>query len=263
MAERRCSRSRRCAPGRSRRPARRARSATAVWLPTASSSRLSRARARRFRAAHADHADPVRLVRIGTNSHRRAGQRVRSAARRTLGCRGPAAAREIGVARMSLSGGKAARRTSFPASGSRHQHRDLGIQLTREMGDHDPQQIVEGRCAGDLAAESIQFGRRARFPSRRLGLRPCARAERAGGTDTNMKKKRATTFAWSAMVNLIERRQEEEIIDAALERPRRRATARAHARAAAISTARRRPARDWTADESIDQHAERRRPQPS
>ena len=131
---------------------------------------------------HADHADAERLVRIGTNSQRPPG---RVSVPRPVGWSAShdqrAAARSASL--NSLSGGKAARGASLPSPGSalRHQDHDLGVQQPGEMGDHDPQQIVELDDAGDLAAEGVELGGGARLAPRRLGLRARARGERAGG----------------------------------------------------------------------------------
>ena len=158
--------------------------ATAAWLPTASSRRCSEAPSRlaSFAAARRSRRSAERLVRIGTNSQRPPGKvSVPRPVGRSASHDQRAAARSASLS--SPSGGKAALRSScrFRRALLRHQDHDLGVEQAGQMGDDDPQQVVEVDDAGDLAAEGIELGGGARLAPRRLGLRARARGERAGG----------------------------------------------------------------------------------
>ena len=113
------------------------------------------------------------------------------------------------------------------------------------MGDHDPQQIVELDDAGDLAAEGVELGGRARLAPRRLGLRARARGERAGGDRHEHEEEQRHDVGGIGDGEFVERRQEEEVEaeHATGRRPRARAPARGAPPPPAPAP--RRPARCW------------------
>ncbi len=182
--------------------------ATAAWLPTASSSAAvgeasSPAASLRQHADHADRAE--RLVRIGTNSQRPPGRVSvprRSAASASHDQRAAARSASLEIA----VGRKAARSASLPcpdgpSSGIRIA--TSRVQQPGQMGDHDPQQVVEVDDARDLAAEGIELGGGAGLAPGRLGLGARARGQRARhDRHDHEEEQRQQTLAGSGMVNL-------------------------------------------------------------
>ena len=238
MAERRRSRS---APSRawSMSSASVSRSmATAAWLPTASSRRLlGRRRAHGLRgwAARRSRRPAERLVRIGTNSQRPPGKvSVPRPVGRSASHDQRAAARSASLERRRRAERRRCRSSWFRSS--RHQDHDLGVQQSRQVGDDDPQQVVEVDDAGDLAAEGIELGGGARLAPRRLGLRARARGERAGGDRHEHEEEQRHDVGRVGDGELVERRQEEEVVGRARSEPETQSDGTSPWRAAATRT---------------------------
>ena len=142
-----------------------------------------------------------------TAAARRARCRCRA---RPAGRRPTPSGRRRGRPRRASSGGKAARGRACPRRGSRittstFEHRG-------DLGDDDPQQVVEVDDAGDLAAEGIELGGGARLAPRRLGLRRARAASALAATATSMKKNKRDDVGRIGDGEVVERRQEEEVV---------------------------------------------------